>query len=482
MVEFSAEQLAQRAFDLNLLDQRELEAVRGELGTHHASLDELQRVLLGRGILTNYQFDRLLRGERAGFFYGDYKVLYLVGTGSFARVYRAVHTKSGEVFALKVLRRRFSENPIQTEQFLREGRMGAQLRHLNIVPIYEVFSLKRMHFLAMEFVEGQNLRDFVRVRKKFTVEESIQLAIDITAGLAYAADRGITHRDLKLSNVLVSSAGRAKLVDFGLAAATEGDDDIDDATNPRTIDYAGLERATGVRKDDPRSDIFFNGSMLYQMLTGVPPLSETRDRLQRLSSNRYRDIKPINEVDQDVPRRIAMIVRKAMDLNPDKRYQTQGELLGELKLTLKQLKEGSLDRDDADSNGAADVPLGPPKSVMVVESNPQMQDKFRSRMKKEGYRVLVMRDPSLAMRRFESEPEVADCVVFSCLDLGREGVDAFNRFGNLAATRNTPAILLLDKKQQEWEAQAETTDRRIVLTMPISMRQLRAAITKITNA
>ena len=154
MVELSPEQLAQRASDLNLVDRRQLESIWGELGSRNVSLSEMQRVLLGRGILTNYQFDRLARGERSGFFYGKYKVLYLVGTGSFARVYRAVHTESGQIVALKILRRRFSETPIQTEQFLREGRMGSKLRHPNIVPIFEVFSVKRTYLLVMEFVEG----------------------------------------------------------------------------------------------------------------------------------------------------------------------------------------------------------------------------------------------------------------------------------------------------------------------------------------
>jgi serine/threonine-protein kinase len=478
MVE-SAEQLAQRAFDLNLLNQRQMEAVWGQLGSRGASLQEIEQALLGLGFLTNYQFDRLARGERTGFFYGDYKVLYLVGTGSFARVYRAVHTKSGEVFALKVLRRRFSENPVQTEQFLREGRMGAGLRHLNIVPIHEVFSAKRMHYLVMEFVEGQNLRDFLKVRKKLPVRESLSIATDITAGLGYAADRGITHRDLKLSNVLVSSSGRAKLVDFGLAAATEGDN-VEEITNPRTIDYAGLERATGVRKDDPRSDIFFNGCMFYQMLTGQPPLSETRDRLQRLSNSRFQEIKPVDRVDPELPRRLTMIVRKAMELNPEKRYQSQNEMLLDLRAAARQLKEGRLDRDE--DLESARVPLGPPKSVMIVESNPRRQDRFRALLKKEGYRALVMRDPGLALQRFERERNVADCVVFSCLDLGSQGLDAFNRFTQLTSARDTPAILLLDKKQQHWQSQADAQQHRIVLTMPVTARQLRRLLQKLIGS
>src|SRR6185295_674613 len=97
MVELSAEQLPQRAFDLNLIDERQLQEVLGHFGGRPVSGVELQQLLLRRELLTNYQAERLLRGEKSGFFYGDYKVLYLIGTGTFARVYRASHRTSGDI-------------------------------------------------------------------------------------------------------------------------------------------------------------------------------------------------------------------------------------------------------------------------------------------------------------------------------------------------------------------------------------------------
>ena len=486
MVEKSAEEFAQRAFDLNLLSQRELKEAWDELGTREVSSEQLQQVLVRRGILTNYQVERLLRGEKTGFYHGDYKILYLVGTGTFARVYRAVHKDSGKVVACKVLRKRHSENPVETEQFLREGRMGSKLRHPNIVPILEVHSIKRTHFLVMEFVEGRDLRQFVRVRGKLSPEEAVRFTADIAAGLSYAFERGITHRDLKLSNVLMSSTGRAQLVDFGLAAATSDAEDGGEGTSQRTIDYAGLERCTGVRKDDDRSDIFFAGCMFYNMLTGVPPLSETRERMQRLSAGRYTNVKPIAEVAPEIPQRIMVVCRKAMDLDPLKRYQTPGEFHADLQAVLRHLKKAEeLAGSDGDAVAVLDQldeeTLATPKTVMIVESNPEFQNLFREKLKKRGYRVLVIRDPERAIGRFTDDPQVADCVVFSCTDLGAAGLEGFNQAAKHGNAKKVPAILLLDRTQASWTEKAALTSNRVAVSMPIKMREFQATIEKLIS-
>jgi serine/threonine protein kinase len=478
MVDKSAEDFARRAFDLNLLDQRQLESVWAELGSRNVSSAELQRALVRRGLLTNYQVDKLARGDRVGFFYGDYKVLYLVGTGSFARVYRAVHTGTEKVVAVKVLRKRFSEDPAMTEQFIREGEMGARLRHPNIVPIYEVHSNRKMHYMVMDFIEGRNLREFVRVRKKLSADEALKFCIDIAAGLTYAAEHGIRHRDLKLSNVLMSSTGRAQLVDFGLAAVTGGvDEDLGgDAVNPRTIDYAGLERATGVRKDDPRSDIYFAGCMLYHMLSGRAPMAETKDRTQRLSKTRFESITPIAQLEPNLPQRVVMLVNKAMELNVNRRYQSPAEFLSDLRLTQKRLQN--------QNNGVSLSPLdeGNDKAVMIIDSNPSLQDAFREGLKRVGYRVLVLSDPSRAIDRCDTQERVADCVVFGCHSLGRTGLAAFNRFAVLERTKNVPAILLIAEKQGDYVNDAHLNDHRVVATMPLKMREFRGVLKQLLTA
>ena len=112
MAEMSAEKLAQRAFDFDLVDAHQLESVWGEIGSRDVPLDRLTGLMVRRELLTNFQVDRILSGKRDGYFYGNYKVLYLVGSGTFARVYRAVHRQTNKVRAVKVLRQRYSDDHV----------------------------------------------------------------------------------------------------------------------------------------------------------------------------------------------------------------------------------------------------------------------------------------------------------------------------------------------------------------------------------
>lgn len=496
MSDLTAEKLVQRAFDFGLLDNRQVDQIRGELGHARTSADDFRSLVLRRELLTNFQLDRLVKGERNGYFYGSYKVLYVVGTGTFARVYRAVHTETNKVFAVKVLRKRFREDASQVELFLREGEVGLLLRHPNIVPIYETCSDPASPFIVMDFVEGQNLREFVRVRKKLGLADSLRIGADIANGLSYASQKGILHRDLKLSNVLVTSRGSARLVDFGLYGMRATDDSATETPNARTVDYVGLERATGVRKNDPRSDIFFAGCIVYHLLTGQSPLTETRDRIQRLSVSRYRDIKPLLDLDPTLPRPVVAAINKAMDLDAERRYQTPAEMYAEFQVLQKRNESGTLDAqapaDDAPARGALAATStsvlgggatsdqeGAGKTVMLLEANVEMQNLLREKLKKHGYRVLVISDPGRALARFEDDTPAADVVIFSTGEIGEAAVDAYNKFASTDKTKSIPALLLLGEDQQSLAGLAVGGPHRSTMRMPIKMRELRETLVRL---
>ena len=486
MAELSAELFAQRVCDVNLLDELQIDAIWSELGTREASGRAFQTLAVRRELLTNFQVEKLRRGDRSGYFYGDYRILYLVGTGTYARVFRAVHRETGEVVAVKVLRRRFSDDVTHREQFLREGRMGMTLRHPHIVPIHGVYSAGMSHFLVMEFVEGRNLREFLKVRKKLSPDEATRLIIEVTDGLSYASERGITHRDMKLSNVLISSLGSAKLVDFGLAAtaAKLTEEALAECPNPRTIDYAGLERATGVRKDDRRSDIYFLGCIYYHMLTGNSPLHETRDRIQRLSISRFRSIEHIARLEPTMPRSVVAVVQKAMHLDPERRHQSPAEMKEELRDAAQNL-EPFIAETEGQSGGKTETGTstareGATHTVMIIESNVEMQNILRDRLKRRGYRVLVFSDPNRALERFTADQDSpAHCVVFSTNELNESALDAFNQFGNTKPMKQIPAVLLLDEEHSDWKDRAVLDDHRVVLSLPVRLSELCATLSQL---
>jgi serine/threonine protein kinase len=476
----TAEQLAQSALDVGVVDHRDLQTLWGELGTQTVTLEEFQRALLRRNLLTQYQLDRLMQGLKTGYFYGDYKVLYCAGVGTFARVFRAAHRETNQQYAVKVLRQRKRE---EAGAFRREGEFGSTLKHPNIVEIQEVVSKRDTHYIVMDFIEGRTLREFLRVRKTVDAMEAARIIEGVMAGLNYAFLRGATHRDLKMTNVLISSDGVPKLVDFGLAALDS--ESASEATNKRTVEYAALERATGVRKDDTRSDIFFAGCMLYHMLCGKSPIPEGRDRGKQMSKATFQEIPPLLTVAPSVPPMLAKVVQKAIEFDPEKRYQTPAEMLTDLKLVLRRLEERGSGEGELKPELVSDEghdAQGQPRRLMVVEANVKMQDIFRDLFKRHGYRVLVASDPARALDRFYADTSTAEIVLFSTGHIGREALDAFNRFGSEPGTREVPAILLLDEAHTAWQSQAEVGGHRAVAVMPIKQRELRQLVRSVLSA
>lgn len=486
MPDLTPQLFAQKVADLGLAERRDIDHALNDLGVGDHSVQDVVKSFQRHGVLTTLQADKILKGDRTGYFYGDYKVQYLIGAGTFARVYRA--EKDGKVYAVKVLRKRFRDELKEREQFLREGSMGLKLRHPNIVSILDVVPDVRNPFLVMEFVEGQTLRELVRIRGKLPADLSLRLMYEIASGLKHAASLGIAHRDLKLSNVLISSDGKAKLVDFGLAALTDraNPDKMADCPNARAIDYAALERGTGVRKDDPRSDVFFAGNMLYHMIAGTPALSETRDRLARLNVSRFQEIVPLHERVPDVPGAANHVVMRAMTFNPEKRIQSAAALQIEVKKAMEILAGGGTERPQQDEN----VPMaayqddndaatneGEGYVVMLVESKAGLQNAIRERLKARGYRVLVISDPNRALGRFSpQEDPPADCVIFGAAELGTLAVEAFNKFAGDDHSKDIPSILLVDRSQSNVIAAAKRGPNRKLLALPLKVRELRLAL------
>lgn len=477
----TADNLLRLGVELDLLSAAAAEDALREVGGG-GDAQAFGQALVRRELITGYQLDRLLRGETSGLFYGRAKILYQIGAGAFARVYRAVHRDTGGMLAVKVLRSRFAADALKRAAFIREGEMGRTLRHPHIVAVEDVGQEGTATYLTLEFVEGQTLRQLTKIRGALDLPRALELMHQLLGGLEYAHRRGVTHRDIKASNVIVSATGVAKLADFGLAG---GDDPSDrrgqaQATKLRTVDYAALEKLSGIHDDDVRSDIYFLGTVAYLALSGRPALEDSRDRSVRADPRRFTLVEPLGSRAPHLPRDVLDCVGRMMHTDPEHRFQTAADARRAVEACLeKRAAEGDV---AAAAAPAGDVPPSAARaSVMLVESDEQAQRKLREFFTKLGYRVLLTENPQRALARFSTAPLPANCLVISTLTLGTCAVEAFNQLASDPFLSPVPAVLLVDARQRAIVDQARTDALRKVAAMPIGGVEMLALIRSVTT-
>lgn len=489
LIPTTTDDAAARLRDLDLLDPGDLNRVIAELGGTNVPMEAFFQTLLRRELITRYQVERMLKGQRHGFIYGHAKVLYQVGAGSFARVYRAVDRLTGRILAVKVLRNRYSNDPVRRAAFQREAMTGLLLEHPNIVRIEDVGQEEGFSFITMEFIEGQNLRELIRLRGAFGVKRGLDLIQQIASALEYAHGKGVTHRDMKASNVLISSSGVAKLVDFGLAGVAAATDKALSTAQPRTLDYATLERASGSPNDSVQGDIYFLGTMAYLAISGHAALQESRDRAERGNPKRFTSVVPVGQMVPSLPREVINVITKMMALDPAERFQSASDVRRavEALATQSAADVGAVEprprADSQKSTPAAAAPppppaaapaaqTGRPPSVMLVEKSRKSQEMLRRFLQNLGYHVLLTESPERALKRFESRPLPADCLVISAQELGAQAVEAFNKLTMDAFLSEVPAILIASPRQEDVLREAHFDDRRRLLQIPIKRENM----------
>ncbi|HEX4069852.1 MAG TPA: serine/threonine-protein kinase [Planctomycetaceae bacterium] len=464
------EELEQLLVRLRLIEPEQVEGFRSRLPPE-GDCAELLRALESRHLLTPYQVSKLQKGESDGLVLGDLKLLYRNASGSFARVFRATSLTDGRMLGLKVLRQRWAVNPRIVRLFRREADLGKKLIHDKIVPIYDVASQGEYHYFTMEFVEGGNLRDFLNIRKKLSAVEATRCLFDMADGLDYAARMGVTHRDLKLTNVLMSTRGVAKLVDFGLAGDEVMNSEAGGDSLQRALEYATLERGTNAPPNDPRSDLYFLGGVYYELLTGVPPYPRTHSREERKQFSRYASIRPIRSVEPNIPKSVAEMVERLMKIHPDQRYQSAGAVKSDAMALIADLEGGGRSTAPAPEesrNGRRPLP-----TVLCIEHRMKQQDIIRDYLSKRGFRVLLFNDVRRALSRLQTDPP--DCVVLIGDSIGEEIVDVYERIRAINGERFLN-IAVLAERQAGLRSQLEQTSTSRVLVQPITLRELRREI------
>jgi serine/threonine protein kinase len=271
---------------------------------------------------------------------GHFELIESVGAGGMAAVLKARDLDLGRVVALKILPPDMATDPENIVRFKQEARAAAKLDHENVARVYYIGEDQGLHFIAFEFVEGDNLRQLMDANGgTIPVADAVTLLLQVAAGLAHASERGVVHRDIKPSNIIVTPDGRAKIVDMGLARSLDPraiGQLTETGVTLGTFDYISPEQAHDPRAADVRSDIYSLGCTFYHALTGHVPVPEGT-AAKKLDAQRNLLPPDPRTYDPSIPEDVAVILGRMMAKDPDRRYQHPDHLAANLRSVARKL-------------------------------------------------------------------------------------------------------------------------------------------------
>ena len=312
-----------------LFAPNQLEAIKALAETAEDSI-QIARALLKYGWVTKWQASQML----SGFYHltiGKYHLSDQLGKGELGNVYLAENPRLGRKVALKTLAKKYTGDPEVVERFLNEARAASALDHRNIIHVHDVSSEAQHHYVVMEYVSGRDLQSRVAADGALPIADAISFIRQTAEGLQHAHEQGVIHRDMKPANIMVDDQGIVKILDMGVGHLRKAE--ITQAENTgelmmSAVPYMAPEHARS-QEVDARSDIYSLGAVFYFLLTARPPFSTKTDAERAKIRDSKRPI-PLSELRADVPRPLVDLCDRMMELQPDDRFASMGEVLGAL--------------------------------------------------------------------------------------------------------------------------------------------------------
>jgi serine/threonine protein kinase len=359
--------------ETNLLRAEQIRQLISEIAPKFTETQELAKHLVRIGWITLYQAKKLLSGHGHELIIGHYVILDKLGEGGMGKVYKAKQLRLSRIVALKVIRPNLLKNELALKRFQREAKAAAQLSHPNIVRLFDADQVGDRHFLAMEYVEGTDLATVAKVEGRLVVARTCSYIRQSALGLQHAHDLGLVHRDIKPSNLLVTAANAAnktpggvvKILDMGLARATDANSGNDSALTALTQDGAVIgtpdfmspEQAKNSSTVDGRSDLYSLGCTFYYLLVGHAPFRQG-STLEKLLQHQMDPPPHVQLLRPDIPDEVAAILHTLLAKSPEDRFQSGTALA-------TALEPWSI-FDAKDQARKSSMQLSPPPALLVT--------------------------------------------------------------------------------------------------------------------
>jgi len=264
---------------------------------------------------------------------GKYRIIEEIGRGGMAVVYKAVHPRLGRYVAIKVLPRQFSFERKFVQRFHREATAASTLSHPNIVIIHDVDQEEDIHYIVMEYLEGQPLSELIKEQGSLPLGRAFKIIHQISSALDYAHSLGFVHRDIKPSNIIIGPEDHATLTDFGIVRTADGTSVTKEGAPIGTPQYMSPEQCDG-KQADSRSDLYSLGVVLYEMLTGQVPFTADTPLVVMYQQVNKPPVPP-RRINPDLLDPVERVVLRALGKTPEERYQTAGALAEALEAAIR---------------------------------------------------------------------------------------------------------------------------------------------------